>query len=128
MAKQVIFTIEQIEAADANSGGFCIKCGEEVYNVEPDARNYECEGVRRVSSVRSGRNSTHGVNSMNEKCMIEGCTRPMARRGLCLPCYATAKKIVDTNGVTWDRMIELGLCEADKDPFTSAYERATKEE
>jgi hypothetical protein len=23
--------------------GFCIKCGEEAYGVEPDAENYECE-------------------------------------------------------------------------------------
>lgn len=27
---------------DDNSG-FCINCGEEVYGVEPDARNYPCE-------------------------------------------------------------------------------------
>lgn len=38
-------TVEQIVAA-VESGelvGFCIKCGDEAYNVEPDARRYVCE-------------------------------------------------------------------------------------
>lgn len=37
-------TIEAIlgaAAADENTG-FCLACGEEAYNVEPDARSYEC--------------------------------------------------------------------------------------
>ena len=48
--KAKTFTLEQIEEADADSGGFCIACGEEAYGVEPDARNYECEscGKRQV--------------------------------------------------------------------------------
>lgn len=33
--------LDQCEADD--NSGFCIACGEEAYNVEPDARNYECE-------------------------------------------------------------------------------------
>ena len=39
-------TIEQIvEAVEADDClGFCIACGAEAFNVEPDARNYECEG------------------------------------------------------------------------------------
>jgi len=37
------FTIEQIEEADKNYGGFCIACGAEASGVEPDARKYECE-------------------------------------------------------------------------------------
>lgn len=47
---KVTFTLEQIEEADAELGGFCIACGEEAYGVEPDARNYECEscGERQV--------------------------------------------------------------------------------
>jgi predicted RNA-binding Zn-ribbon protein involved in translation (DUF1610 family) len=28
--------------ADDNTG-FCLSCGEEAYNVEPDARRYRCE-------------------------------------------------------------------------------------
>ena len=49
MADQT-FTVEQIQEADADYGGFCIACGEEAYGVEPDARNYECEscGERKV--------------------------------------------------------------------------------
>jgi len=41
--KSLTFTIEQIEAADANYDGFCIKCGAEADGVEPDACNYPCE-------------------------------------------------------------------------------------
>jgi hypothetical protein len=26
-----------------DSGGFCLKCGIEVYGIEPDARRYTCE-------------------------------------------------------------------------------------
>ena len=37
------FTLEQIEAAIEDQGGFCIACGEEASGVEPDARKYECE-------------------------------------------------------------------------------------
>ncbi len=37
------FTIEEIEDADRDYGGFCIACRAEAYNVEPDARGYVCE-------------------------------------------------------------------------------------
>ena len=37
------FTLEQIEAMDDDQGGFCVACGAEAYEVEPDARGYECE-------------------------------------------------------------------------------------
>jgi hypothetical protein len=37
------FTLEQIQAASEDSGGFCLHCGAEAFGVEPDARNYECE-------------------------------------------------------------------------------------
>jgi len=37
--------IEQVmEAVEADDNlGFCLACGAEAYNVEPDARNYDCE-------------------------------------------------------------------------------------
>ena len=40
--------IEAIEADDYL--GFCVACGEEAFNVEPDARRYSCEscGARAV--------------------------------------------------------------------------------
>jgi Zn finger protein HypA/HybF involved in hydrogenase expression len=45
-------TIEQVMAAvEADDcRGFCLACGAEAYNVEPDARKYECEtcGERKV--------------------------------------------------------------------------------
>lgn len=40
-----------IEAIEADQSiGFCLACGEEAYNCEPDARGYECEscGERQV--------------------------------------------------------------------------------
>lgn len=38
-------TLEQVvEAVEADDNlGFCLSCGAEAFNVEPDARNYECE-------------------------------------------------------------------------------------
>ena len=44
MAKSKI-TLEQVmEAVEQDDClGFCTACGAEAYNVEPDARGYECE-------------------------------------------------------------------------------------
>ena len=44
------FTVEQIQAADFDQAGFCIACGDEAYNVEPDTKNRLCEscGERQV--------------------------------------------------------------------------------
>jgi len=49
-------TIERVMAAAEESmfgmdnPGFCLACGEDAMNVEPDARQYECEccGERKV--------------------------------------------------------------------------------
>jgi len=37
------FTLEQIQEVSEDNGGFCIACGAEAWEVEPDARKYECE-------------------------------------------------------------------------------------
>ncbi len=37
------FTLEQIEEAIECGNGFCLACGDEAGNVEPDACNYTCE-------------------------------------------------------------------------------------
>ena len=37
------FTLEQIEEAMGEYGGFCTSCGEPAFGVEPDAHEYECE-------------------------------------------------------------------------------------
>jgi len=41
--KPIQFSLEQIEEASDDMGGFCTACGAEAFNIEPDARNYECE-------------------------------------------------------------------------------------
>ena len=48
--RKLMFTLEQIQAADDDQAGFCLACGNMQYNCEPDARNYKCEacGERRV--------------------------------------------------------------------------------
>ena len=40
--KRIIKTIER-NNADCTNTGICIACGEDAYNVEPDARQYDCE-------------------------------------------------------------------------------------
>lgn len=52
MAKCAVISLDDIMAAvesDENLG-FCLACGDEAYNVEPDARKYECEscGAKQV--------------------------------------------------------------------------------
>ena len=42
---------EVLEAVEMDANiGFCIACGEQAFDVEPDARKYECEscGERKV--------------------------------------------------------------------------------
>ncbi len=48
--RKLMFTLEQIQAADDDQAGFCLHCGNMQFNCEPDARNYRCEacGERRV--------------------------------------------------------------------------------
>lgn len=37
------FTLEELQEADENSGGYCIACGSYHSGIEPDARSYRCE-------------------------------------------------------------------------------------
>jgi len=41
------FTIEEIEEASSNDYGFCLACGAERENCEPDARKYRCDSCNR---------------------------------------------------------------------------------
>ena len=41
--RKLMFTLEQIQAADDDQAGFCLHCGNMQYNCEPDARLYRCE-------------------------------------------------------------------------------------
>ena len=40
---EILFDLEEIEAADQDMAGFCIACGAYRDGYEPDAREYECE-------------------------------------------------------------------------------------
>jgi len=41
---------EIIDAAESGDDrGFCLACGDEAYNVEPDAREYECESCDKMT-------------------------------------------------------------------------------
>jgi hypothetical protein len=46
-------TEEQYSDLRDESSGMCLKCKAEAYNVEPDARHYECEecGAREVFGI-----------------------------------------------------------------------------
>ena len=48
--KKCKVTLDQIMAAiEADDClGFCLACGEEAYNVEPDARRYTCESCGKA--------------------------------------------------------------------------------
>jgi hypothetical protein len=43
-------TGEEYLEMDECGGGFCLSCGEQVYGVEPDVRNYTCDecGAKEV--------------------------------------------------------------------------------
>ena len=56
--KTVFFEMLEDEYADyvENDAGLCIHCGEEASNIEPDARQYECESC--------GKNGVYGVEEL----------------------------------------------------------------
>ena len=63
------------------------------------------------------------------KCLTKGCLRQSAtslKRGLCMPCYSAAKKMVESGKTTWDELVSLGLAmgDADTDPFIKAFNSA----
>lgn len=41
---------------DDDNSGFCTACGEQAFNVEPDAREYECESC--------GENAVYGAEEL----------------------------------------------------------------
>jgi len=38
------------------------------------------------------------------KCLVPGCTRYRHHRGLCVPCYKFARKLVSTGKTTWAKL------------------------
>lgn len=59
------------------------------------------------------------------KCMIPNCGRDAIvtpKRGLCMRCYSTAKKMVESGDTNWDELVEKGLAlDLGDDAFTKAF-------
>ncbi len=60
-----------------------------------------------------------------EKCLIPDCPNmaaPALKRGLCMKCYSSARKMVERGAVTWDKLVKEGLAldSADSEPFLKA--------
>ena len=65
---------------------------------------------------------------MND-CIIPGCHRPQSSyRGLCMVCYSKARKYVELNHTTWEKLEAQGLALPATDPFTKAFDDAKKKE
>ena len=43
------------------------------------------------------------------KCLVKACDGKAKSRGLCVSCYQSASKLVQTGKITWDQLVELGL-------------------
>ncbi len=58
------------------------------------------------------------------RCMTDGCKQSQCvgqnYRGLCMKCYSEAKKLVESNQVTWDVLAEAGLVLHSESPFMRA--------
>lgn len=67
--------------------------------------------------------------TISKKCLIPACQKPVAVncRGLCMKCYSSAKRKVESGASTWDKLAEMGLVEAQEDDFTRAFDKAIKE-
>jgi hypothetical protein len=64
----------------------------------------------------------------SKHCLISGCTRSIAGRGLCVNCYNVARKIVNNGTTCWEELVDLGLAEKptrrSNTPFAVAFEEA----
>lgn len=70
----------------------------------------------------------HGEDNV-AKCCIPECRnfRTLGTKGLCMKCYKSAKKKVDSGEISWERLSELGLCEeVGKDVFNEALDNALR--
>lgn len=49
----ISITEEEYHSLCSDYGGFCLSCKEEAFNVEPDARKYECDncGEKEVYGI-----------------------------------------------------------------------------
>lgn len=93
-----------------------------------------CEAFRGVVA-RAGRydaqaSPTQVISSPDESpvagksalpCMTPDCDKPRQWKGLCRSCYAQGLRLIDRDGVTWDELEALGMCDQEHKPFTALY-------
>ena len=44
------------------------------------------------------------------KCLVPNCGHPQRARGLCLPCYKAALRLILEKKTTWQKLITAGKC------------------
>ncbi len=63
---------------------------------------------------------------VNPKCLTAGCNSQAAGskdfRGLCMKCYSSAKKYVESGSTSWEELERLGMVRSKEqdDPFLTA--------
>lgn len=66
----------------------------------------------------------------SDKCITPDCPRasgdPKTYRGLCLRCYSSAKKLVESGSYSLEKLEEMGLVLPTYDPFREAVINAEK--
>ena len=57
------------------------------------------------------------------KCLTPECRKEgvLAYKSLCLGCYSSAKKLIESGKTTWEQLAEMGLAQVELDPFTKAF-------
>jgi hypothetical protein len=67
------------------------------------------------------------MNETVDKCLTPECraqaNRDTAYKGLCMKCYSSAKKLVESGKTTWGHLAEMGLAKQEE----TAFERAFRE-
>lgn len=59
------------------------------------------------------------MTCLTPNCKNKDCA---SLKGLCMKCYSTAKKLVESGKTTWDKLEEMGLCRQKEDAFLKAFE------
>ena len=95
--------VTEDELAELDTTGFCVACGAEVLGVEPDARQYACEGCgEETGAPRSGAHaepfalgshfrSRHNARSNHSAHRAHGVHPRRLRRSVSPPVRATRR-------------------------------------
>ena len=62
----------------------------------------------------------------NTTCITPQCGRIAVQnigRGLCMMCYSSAKKLVESGATTWTRLEEIGMVLRKHDLFIAAFNK-----